>query len=309
MEKVIHQHYVPRMYLNRFGYGNEDDRKISVLKLDTGVILENQRTECFATANYFYDASRDELEKALQDNFELNPELKNSEKMSDVQFVEHALAREEYAVNNMLNELQEDLSKIYVSPNTSLMIMFLHSLAYRTKSFRDRMDEINKRTAEWLNSLCDNLKMDNAVREKVFEENCCTGKDNQLYQIMGVKPVLKTMEMLLENYNWYQGINNTELDFVISDNPAHAVWLGFNDICVPISCNKAIVLRIKDEDSPLISKDMPVDGVIDLSLQSVIAYNTYQMSVGQKFMFGTPKAIKFMKNFWELDKSLRKLHG
>lgn len=38
MEKVRRQHYVPRMYLKRFGYGNIDDEYISVLKLDTGKV-------------------------------------------------------------------------------------------------------------------------------------------------------------------------------------------------------------------------------------------------------------------------------
>lgn len=39
MEKVRRQHYVPRMYLKRFGYGNIGDEYISVLKLDNGTVL------------------------------------------------------------------------------------------------------------------------------------------------------------------------------------------------------------------------------------------------------------------------------
>ena len=123
---------------------------------------------------------------------------------------------------------------------------------------------------------------------------------------MGLQPVLKTMKMLLENYDWYEAVNNTELDFVISDNPAHMVRLAFNDICIPISCNKAIIFRIKDESAPIISKDMPIDGVINLSLNSVVAYNSLQLQSGQKFLFGTSKAVKFMKNIWELDQAIRK---
>ena len=40
MEKVRRQHYVPRMYLKRFGYGNIGDEYISVLKLDNGTVLD-----------------------------------------------------------------------------------------------------------------------------------------------------------------------------------------------------------------------------------------------------------------------------
>ena len=39
------QHYVPRMYLKRFGYGNIGDEYISVLKLDNGTVLDNRKVE------------------------------------------------------------------------------------------------------------------------------------------------------------------------------------------------------------------------------------------------------------------------
>lgn len=91
--------------------------------------------------------------------------------------------------------------------------------------------------------------------------------------------------MLQNNYDWYEAVNNTDLDFVISDNPAQAVRLGFNDICFPISCNKAIIFRIKDKTEPLISKDMPVNGVINLSLNSVIAYNSMQLAEDKIFIW------------------------
>lgn len=85
--------------------------------------------------------------------------------------------------------------------------------------------------------------------------------------------------MLQDNYEWYEAVNNTELDFVVSDNPAHAIRMGFNDICVPITSRKAIILRVKDKAAPIISKDMPTDGIINLSLKSVIAYNKLEMDI------------------------------
>ena len=94
-------------------------------------------------------------------------------------------------------------------------------------------------------------------------------------------------------------MNNTELDFVISDNPAQTVRNGFNDICIPVSSNKAIIFRIKGKTAPLISKDMPENGVINLSLNSVITYNCMQLAMGQKFLFGTSNTIKYMKKMWE----------
>lgn len=305
MEKVRRQHYVPRMYLKRFGYGNIGDEYITVLKLDNGIILDNRKVENFAVANYFYDTDKEQIAEILKEDLKVFPELCDSEKLSDEQFTEHALAREESAISKMLNELQEDLSKIHISSNKSLMIIFLHSLAYRTKQFRDQTDEINNKTEEVLNSMCDNLGLDEETKKKTIEANCSSGKNTQLYQILGIKPVLGTMQMLQDNYDWYEAVNNTELDFVISDNPALAVRVGFNDICIPISRNKAIIFRIKDKTAPFISKDIPENGVINLSLNSVIVYNSMQLATGQKFLFGTSNAIRCMKKMWEVSQAIR----
>lgn len=299
MEKVRRQHYVPRMYLKRFGYGNKDNEYITVLKLDDGTVMDNRKVENFAVANYFYDTNKEQLMEILKEDLEIFSELCDSEELLDEQFTEHTLANEEAAISNMLNDLQEDLSKICISRNRSLMIIFLHSLAYRTKQFRDQMDTINDKTEEVLNSMCDNLGFDEDTKKKTVETNCSVGKNTQLYQILGIKPVLETMQMLQYNYEWYEAVNNTELDFVISDNPAQTVRNGFNDICIPVSSNKAIIFRIKDKVAPLISKDMPENGVINLSLNSVIAYNCMQLAMGQKFLFGTSNTIKYMKKLWE----------
>ena len=196
MEKVRRQHYVPRMYLKRFGYGNIDDEYISVLKLDNGTVLDNRKVENFAVANYFYDADKEQIAEILKEDLKVFPELCDNEKLSDEQFTEHALAREESAISKMLNELQEDLSRIHISSNRNLMVIFLHSLAYRTKQFRDQMDAINNKTEKWLNSMCDNLGLDEETKKKIIETNCSTGKNTQLYQILGIKPVLETMQML-----------------------------------------------------------------------------------------------------------------
>ena len=122
MEKVRRQHYVPRMYLKRFGYGNIDDEYISVLKLDNGTVLDNRKVENFAVANYFYDADKEQIAEILKEDLKVFPELCDNEKLSDEQFTEHALAREESAISKMLNELQEDLSRIHISSNRNLMV-------------------------------------------------------------------------------------------------------------------------------------------------------------------------------------------
>ena len=145
-----------------------------------------------------------------------------------------------------------------------------------------------------LKKVCDNLGMDEQTKENTIKANCISGQQLQIEKIVSLAPVLETMNRLLLNYNWYIAYNNTDLDFIISDNPAQAVWIGMNEICIPVSKKIGIVLRVKLEDAPMFSKDAPEGDVIDLSLQSVIAYNLIQIGMSQRYLFGSEKAIDFM---------------
>ena len=105
MEKVRRQHYVPRMYLKRFGYGNIGDEYISVLKLDNGTVLDNRKVENFAVANYFYDADKEQIAEILKEDLKVFPELCDNENLSDDQFTEHVLARERFNIFHIRKQL------------------------------------------------------------------------------------------------------------------------------------------------------------------------------------------------------------
>lgn len=299
-QKTKNQHYVPRMYMKRFGYGSDAKPRISVLFKDEGKVLHNQNPENFASNQYFYDATEDILTEALKNDFEVFPNLKQNDNLKDEQFVEHALSREEGAYKQMLDEIEENPQIIYNDKTRAIFISFVHSLAYRTKQFRDMLDGINDKMEQVLRKMCDNIGLDEKTKEDTIKANCIPGQQQQIENIISLAPVLDTMKKLLQNYNWYIAYNNTELDFIISDNPAQMIWMGGNDICVPISKQLAIILRVKIEDAPLFSKDTPVNNVIDLSLKSVIAYNLIQIGTAQKYLFGSEKAINFMSNLNEL---------
>lgn len=197
MEKVRRQHYVPRMYLKRFGYGNIGDEYISVLKLDNGTVLDNRKVENFAVANYFYDADKEQIAEILKEDLKVFPELCDNENLSDGQFTEHALAREESAISKMLNELQEDLSRIHLSSNRNLMVIFLHSLAYRTKQFRDQMDAINNKTEKWLNSISSNEMKDKNGRL------IKTGTNTQFY-LYAVCDITSKLRKIAEDFDFIE---------------------------------------------------------------------------------------------------------
>lgn len=122
-----------------------------------------------------------------------------------------------------------------------------------------------------------------------------TGKEVQLYQLLGIRPAIDTARSLIENYNWYIGTIPGKMKLVISDNPAQGIMLGFNDICVPLRGDKAIIFRIANPDAPILSKDMPVGNEIILSERSVFAYNAIQLSYANRFMFGDKMSLTILK--------------
>lgn len=296
MEKTKNQHYVPRMYIKRFGYGTEDNPRISVLKRQEDIILHNQNPENFASKKYFYDTTEDVIEDILKNDLKAFPSIKESKYYHDEQLTEHMLSRVEGVYRELLDNIEADPYIIYEDKYRAQFICFVHELAYRTRSFRDRMDEIHTKTKSFLNKVCENMGYDEDVKKRTIEENCVPGINIQLENILSLGPTLKTMKMLLENYDWFIGYNNTNLDFIISDNPAQTVWLGFNDICIPVSKHLAIVMRVKHKNAPMISIDKAEEKAINMSIKGVIAYNSLQISMAQMYLFGSETAIKFMKN-------------
>ena len=305
-EKTINQHYVPRMYIKRFGYGEKDNPRISVLKKETGKILHNQNPENFASKRFFYDVPKETLEQALETDFRVFPDLQKSEWLDDEQFIEHALSREEEEYKNILDTIEREPLKIYEDRIRAIFITFVHELAYRTRKFRNNFDSIYSQTEAWLSDICDGMNLDESTKRKTIEENCVSGKDIQMRKMISIGETLQTMKMLLKNYNWYIGINNTKLDFVISDNPAQTIWMGFNDICIPVSKRIAIILRVISEDAPMICIDKAEDNVINMSVKGMVAYNSLQLSMAQMYVFGSKEAITFMKNINNLLEALDK---
>lgn len=295
MEKTKNEHYVPRMYIKRFGYGTKDKPRISVLKKPEGTVLHNQNPENFASQRFFYDTTEDVIRNVLKKDLEIFPSIKESEFYHDEQLAEHALSRLEGAYKELLDNIEANPQVIYEDKLRARFICFVHELAFRTKSFRDGLDAINLKTKEVLCEMCDTLGMNADAKRKIIEENCVPGIDIQLYNILSVEPTLQTMRKLVDNYDWFIGYNDTKLDFVISDNPAQTVWMNFNEICIPISKRIAIVMRGKDKKAFMISEDSAIDNIINMSIKSVIAYNLMQESMAQLYVFGSEKSINFMK--------------
>lgn len=160
-------------------------------------------------------------------------------------------------------------------------------MTYRSEKYRNILDDVRRQTIHHLARF--------GILPEQVDELKKTGKDNQLYQLLGVAPLLETAKKLTENYNWYIGTVPGEMKLLISDNPAQGIMLGLNDICIPLCGDTAIILRIVNPDAPIISEDLPVDNIITLTERSVFAYNSIQLSYADRFMFGDKGSLSFLK--------------
>lgn len=296
--KVKNQHYVPRMYMKRFA---PDQKRICVWNLMTDTILTRQRPENYAAKRYFYDADKEELKKALEEMSKLYPDAIPIIDAADEQFVEKGLSRMEADVSRILDLVSNNHEALYDETNMQKLIIFLHDLAYRSEKYRDQLDNIREQTLDHLKRL--------GISPDRVKEIKQTGKDNQLYQLVGIAPLLKTAKMLVENYNWYIGIVPGNMKLVISDNPAQGIFLGFNDICIPLCGDKAIILRVNDPEALILSKDMPVGNEIKLTERSVFAYNAVQMSYANRFMFGDKASLSFLKMMTDRQGGYASMYG
>lgn len=132
MVKTKNQHYVPRMYIKRFGYGTEDNPRISVLKKQEGVVLHNQNPENFASRRFFYDTTEDVIENILKKDIEVFPSIRESEFYHDEQLTEHALSRLEVDYRILLDSIEANPPIIYEDEVRARFICFVYELAYRT---------------------------------------------------------------------------------------------------------------------------------------------------------------------------------
>ena len=298
------QHYIPQFYLRRFAEGRKN--RFSVFDKAADKILENQNPKNFASKRYYYDIDSDTLLEMMSDTFRILPNAINNPILQDSQFIESALNRVETSISSIFSAIEENPEVLYDTDNQSKILIFLHQMIYRVDSYREQNGYITKQLVDFLHNLGLSESDIAAVKEKHGIRE--TAKQDQLYQIVNIASMLRTAIPLLELYVWYYGIvEESYLHLITSDNPAFQIFLGFNDICFPISPKKALIFRIKDADAPLISRDKPNGHKIILSQRSVFAYNLIQEANARRFMFGNSEAFKALKGLHRLSEIIKVL--
>lgn len=307
MSKVKKEHYVPQFYLKKFS--KNSDGRIDVYDKETDKELTNQRTDNFACERYYYDVNNEELKENLDLLFNISKGQYSEEKMKNIkdneQLIENMFARMEAELSSEFQRLEEDFNVINDPVFIIKFYIFIRDLAIRTDAYRKQIQMITEKDIEI-------AKRFGATEVNEYDINMNAkevAKLKQLDLLTSLPELVRDGNRFLNNYSFYIGINNTNMPFIISDHPSINVFLGFNDICFPISPTLAIIMRVDVDGAKFVSEDQPnKDGIIELSEQSVLAYNCFQFVQARRFVFGDMNAIKRIALGSKLSELLRELN-
>ncbi|MBP3920743.1 MAG: DUF4238 domain-containing protein [Bacilli bacterium] len=281
------EHYLPRFYLEKFSKNG----KISALNISDGKIIHTN-VEKIGKKSYFYDLDPKELKKILYEykKFTNITSSQFDELTNDIQFVEKALSRLEDKAAVLFAKFENDFDLINDEEFLSTLFLFVHTLSVRTMSFHNSLENIAEQTTNWLKSL--NIeKVENYPLDKRPQE---IAKINQLYEITSLAQVYKKGITFFNNYDLYVGINETDIDFLISDNPLIYFMLGFNDICFPINPKLAIIMQVKTakKEFKICNFDSIKNNIVNLNVKEVLKYNILQQNTDAKYLFGSDEMLQ-----------------
>lgn len=283
---VKNEHYVPRFYLNKFANNN----KIYAYDLENNNLFPTNINK-IGCNNYFYDIDSDSLKEGLKEYKEIYniPDEVFEKECEDIQFIEKALSRLEDKFSVLLSKFETDHSIINDEEFLRTLFLFLHAQSIRTKGFRDRLENIASQTKKWLQKL--NIKN---IDYPVELEAKDIAKLNQIKELLSLSKVYKKALSFFDVYDIYIGINNSDIDFIISDNSMSYFFTGFNDICFPVNPKLSIIIQVKNakDEFKICSIKPDKNKQIFLTKKEVIKYNVLQQYSNSKYLLGSEKALK-----------------
>lgn len=284
---VKNEHYIPQFYLKRFG----NNGKIDAYDIQKQKYILNTNVVNLASQRFFYDIEPNKL-KNHNDFLKRAFNITNEELTSDIQYVEKILSNIENKMSTYLEQFEHDYTLINNEDFLSSLFLFIRTLSIRTVGYRETLSNITTQTSQWLKSLniekCANFPLEIPPEE--------LAKIQQLEYIVSLPDTYKKSILFFNNYNIFIGINNTELGFLISNEPYIGFELGFNDICFPINRFISIIMQVKNVDNNFLicTKKPNRDNIVNLDIRDVEKYNMLQNHLKSKFLFGNQKDIQHM---------------
>ena len=296
------QHYVPKSYINRFS----ENGRVSVYCKNDGEILSNQNPRNFASARYYYDTSRDELEALMREYVALIPEMQQSINWDDSQFLEHYFVRVEDDAKELFDRIEQDPNEINIEGNIGRIVIFLHDLAYRNHAYRDDIAKINAVTYGALSR----INLSESERQYVeITYGKKQARNQQFHAITNVAPVLQTYQKLFGEYDLFFATVKGNARFLISDDPVFSVRHDCPEVCFPLSGKHALLFRKPGVTTPLMGTDVPVGSNISISIPNVVRYNLLQFCFASRYVFGDAMNLEQMKLVWDNIQKANALHS
>lgn len=299
-KSVKAEHYVPKSYLQRFS----TDDKICAYNIKTNEFIKTNVNK-IAKKNYFYDLDINELRTKLnsQKKFLDISDEEFEELTNDEQFIEKAFSKLEGKTKTYLDELEKKYNLIKDKDFLSTLFVFLHTLSLRTLNYRKKLEKIAEQTTNWLQSI--NIKEANYPLNLSPDE---IAKQNQLSEILSFPNAHRKSKSFFGNYDIFIGINDSQIDFLISDNPLLYFSLGFNDICFPVNPKLAIIMQVKSAPKEFKICELSPDenSIVHLNTKDVIKYNVLQQNTDATYLFGSELMLKVHLNIIKYIKQLEK---
>ena len=299
---VKNEHYVPKFYLSKFS--KEDI--IFAYDLEQNKLFQTNINK-IACNNYFYDVDANTLKESLsmyKDIYKI-PDNVFEKECEDIQFIEKALSRLEDKFSILISNFENDYSLIKNEEFLRTLFLFLHTHSIRTRGFRNGLENIASQTKEWLGKI--NIKN---IDYPVELEAKDIAKLNQIKELLSLSSVLKKTLTFFDKYDIYVGVNDTNVDFIISDNPLSYFWLGFNDICFPVNPKLSIIMQVKNvkNEFKICTIKSNKNKIINLTNKEVLKYNVLQQYSNAKFLFGSEQALKdyiLYMNYFSIIKTIK----
>ncbi len=287
--KVISQHYIPQFLMKKF---KDSVHGFCVYKIKDDNIITRTNTKSFATSNKFYDVNESDLKDALSMVLEITPKLSEYIDLKDENFVENYFAKIEYATSILLNRILKHDYLVLSNDDRMLLILFLYDLAHRTLFYRDKVDNF----ANDVNAILEDLgRAYKLPKEQIELSKASTGKTAQINSIFNLKGFVEFTLMIFNEYEIYYAKNNTGLGFILSDNPSFQLNTGFNDFCLPISSERALVFRVKRTAARMLTEAKNNSNVIELSWSDVRTYNIFNFLSSYMYVFGNKTSLEQLK--------------